>query len=104
MGVIPQGGHHLPLTPNDLARLRKVDGPALRQLRLKARLSQPQLSALCDGVHTVSISRLESGVRERCQEITALRLADGLSKALDRAVKADEFSSLLEPESVELAS
>jgi predicted transcriptional regulator len=81
-----------------------IDGPALRRLRLDARISQGKLAELSDGVHSVTICNYERGAYKRSSELTVLRLADGLTKALGRTVAPDEFTAPLEPEPAEIAS
>jgi hypothetical protein len=91
-----------------VAGIRKVDGAALRQLRTTAGLSLAQLTVLsrahASSIHPANISRLETGVWRHCKEKTAVRLADGLSKALGRPVDPSEFSAPLDSVPAELAS
>jgi len=95
-----------------------IDPAALRRLRLEAGLSQVGLAELAGGdprpearttspgggerrtprLHAVTICNYERGAYRRISDRSAHRLANGLSKALGRAVDLAEFTVNDEPD------
>jgi transcriptional regulator with XRE-family HTH domain len=93
-----------------------IDPAALRRLRLEAGLSQVGLAELAGGdprpealatspgggerrtprLHAVTICNYERGAYRRISDRSAHRLANGLSRALGRAVDISEFT--IDPE------